>query len=327
MKVNLLIKFLFICISQIALSSSLLADGVKYPDEEWKGFDGKIVQRLQKIRELIGRGNKCKIAVHGEFVRSFKLNRSQYVPAALEAYLPKSVSCIADMSVNANTVNEKSGCALVSFDSGKGEYSTFFNSSFAMAMSKKACDSGGFEDLISMRGWWSADAYQNSSVEETIFTPSSYAEPWQFVLIYAESSKFVTWYSDAQKRGVAFVAKKRESDRKKEASETQQAIQRQKVKKAKANEDSEEDLSEEAQMQKDLERARKEKEEDAEGAKYQEEQDRKAQQENDRHAEELEKKMKTWYSRPLAERMSICKKKTGGGPNSDCGPQWYPAED
>lgn len=179
---------------------------VVYPDDEWKGFDAHMAERLHKIRELIGREQVCAVAIYGSLVDDFILNRSEFVPEALEAYSPKVVDCVTDISIDAKTINEKTGCALVSYNATTGSYSSYFNRSFKTAMSKKLCNSGGFDELMQMKGWWSADAWENSTVEQTMFTPRR--EKWQTVLVYVSEAKYVQWFGEARKRGEAFVESK-----------------------------------------------------------------------------------------------------------------------
>lgn len=184
---------------------------VQYPDDEWKGFDAKTAERLRKIRELIGGGDKCQVAIYGSMAKGFTMNKSEFVPAAIEMYLPKVMACIADLSINPNTVKEVSGCALVSYNSNNGEYTKYFNNTFPTAIAKKPCANGGFEELMQMKGWWSADAWRDSTVEQTLFTPATLNEKWQVVLVYASSGKYVQWFKDARSRGESFVTAKKKT--------------------------------------------------------------------------------------------------------------------
>ena len=194
------------CFSDAPSNAIFKSNSVKYPDEEWSSFDGHMVERLRKIRELIGRGNKCEVAIYDSSVEDFTLNRSKFVPAALDAYLPKSVHCIADISVGANTIDEKSGCALVSFNSGTDSYASYFNTYFRTAMSSKACKSGGFDELIAMRGLWSNYGKPQNSVEENLFMTTN--KKWRYALVYAGQSKYVDWFQKSRENGKHFSDKK-----------------------------------------------------------------------------------------------------------------------
>ena len=185
-------------------------DSVKYPDEEWAGFDRYVAERLQKIRELIGRNSKCVVAVYGTSAENFKRSRSKYaeVPAALNEWLPKSVRCVADISIDANTVNEQSGCAVVLFDSDTGNYSR--SRGVALPISKLHCNSGGFEELMKMKGRWGGMTME--TVEQNLI-PSSYVEnypdtEWKNALIYASSSKYAKWFHETNDGGKAFAESK-----------------------------------------------------------------------------------------------------------------------
>lgn len=175
---------------------------IQYPDEEWHDFDQHMVERLKKIRELIARGNKCEAAFYGESVKYFTLDRSQYVPAALDGYLPKFVTCVGDITVSPDTVNEVSGCALVYFNSGTGGYSHYFNQYTGIILSHHACRSGGFSDLMQKTEDYWPDAWPGSTVEQSIFTPKG--KKWQFVLIYAANSNYVKLFKEARERGRIF---------------------------------------------------------------------------------------------------------------------------
>lgn len=211
MKLTIFLLLLALPLNSFAFDWSMGLGSVQYPDDEWKGFDAKTADRLRKIRELIGRGEKCQVAIYGSMAKGFTMDKSQFVPAALDMYMPKVVACVADLSINPNTVKEVSGCALVSYNSNNGEYTKYFNNVFPTAIAKKPCANGGFEELMQMKGWWSADAWRDSTVEQTLFTPATLNEKWQVVLVYASSGKYVQWFKDAYSRGKTFVAAKKKN--------------------------------------------------------------------------------------------------------------------
>ena len=190
-----------------AFNWPLGSGGVKYPDEEMKDFHPKIKDRYLKMRSLLEKGQKCVVGIDGFMERYFRME-------VRDNYLPNSVTCIADIVVDPNTLREKSGCSLVRYNLDTDNYVPFFNKYFPQAMASKACGKGGFEELMQMRGWWFADAWQNSTVEETIFTPKTTNEPWQFLLIYAKDSEKTKWFMDARTRVKTFVDEKLKNSKK-----------------------------------------------------------------------------------------------------------------
>lgn len=220
------LNFLGVAISTMfILGPSLQAHAqVKYPDNEWAEFSNPVKTRFTKMRSLLGRDQKCKIAIHGQLLKFYKELENEY-------YLPEAVTCVQDIVANEGTLNEQSGCALVSYDLSKARYSPFYNAYFPRPMVSKLCDSGGFEELMAKKGFWSPVAGQNTSVEDAIFIGQIVSEPWRFVLIYAQSQKLVDWFVAAQKRGDARHAKDvqeydKEKERKLAAEKKEQEKQR-----------------------------------------------------------------------------------------------------
>ncbi len=206
MKLHLLLLVaLFTSVQSMqALAWSFELGGVNYPDSEMTDFNSKIKDRYIKMRQLLDKNQKCLVAIDGFMSKYFRLE-------VTDRYLPGSVNCIADIVINEGTLKEKSGCALARYDLNQDSYAPYFNRYFPQGMASKPCAAGGFEELLALRGWWSGDAWQNSTVEETLFTPKKLDEPWQWILVYAKSEKYVKWFSDARARGKAFVEAEQKS--------------------------------------------------------------------------------------------------------------------
>lgn len=214
---NRAIFHLVILAGAIAISSSVAfgwsfgMGGVNYPDQEMKDFYPKIKERYLKMRQILDKNQKCAVAIDGFMSRYYRQEVADH-------YLPNTVTCIQDIVENEGTLKEKKGCYALGYNLSQDRYTEFFNRYFPQPLSSKPCESGGFEELLAKRGWWSGDGWQNSTVEETLFTPKKLDEPWQWVLVYAKSEKYVKWFSEARARGKAFVQKKQSESAKKKGS-------------------------------------------------------------------------------------------------------------
>lgn len=182
-------------LAMMFLASSLsMASEVKYPDQEFADFSPKLKERLLKIRSLLERNKTCEVAIYSASKAVLKV-----------FYTPDSVQCIANMVVAEGSINEKTGCAFVNFDVNNAQV-TFGRGTPSQPIVSKLCADGGIQELMQLEGREARGANPAPTIEELLFhySPAIYS----YVLVYANSEKYVTWFSEARKKNAELVTKK-----------------------------------------------------------------------------------------------------------------------
>jgi len=156
-------------------------------------FGASIVQAepkfIEKTRDFMKKKKACVLAV-GVYIDNPESNALDSAPF---------VKCIADMTLYAGTINEKSGCSFTTYYPGTDQYKKV-KPKFEMAIGKP-CDQGGFEILLKMM----PDAICGSKTATAtvadclVYRPTADA---RYAFYYAESSKYEDWFKAATEKKV-----------------------------------------------------------------------------------------------------------------------------
>ena len=114
---------------------------------------------------------------------------------------PEIFHCVGDFEYKAGTIYATKGCALLSFNIGRGAIAPFFNQYFETAMVTKQCSKGGFEELISKKGTWSYSTIKGGTVQTAMFDDDWKNE--KTTLIHTERIKDVEWFKAARAKAIS----------------------------------------------------------------------------------------------------------------------------
>jgi hypothetical protein len=210
-----------------SIKNAVGANAVKYPDDEWKNFIPEYKAHFLKMRKILGDSGKCLVAITSDskFAYASKGEFSNLKASPLlSSRLPSSVACVQDIVLDPGTQKEVGGgCSLLSYDLNSQEYSVY-PGAVSVLQSPKRCASGGFEDLMKMKGWWSRNTYRDITIEQTIFSMAWVRRKQldkYYVLIFASSPKYQDWFVQARERGRKFVSDRLSKTSHKESQSTE----------------------------------------------------------------------------------------------------------
>lgn len=142
--------------------------------------ENKLMLRFKRFLE---KKNACDLAIG--FVH--KEEKLEY----------EALRCVADLTLNAGTVNEKRGCAFRTYLPEKDSYVTYDRNGWSTALpdtfvAGESCGSGGFEKLIEYEIALNSTC-KGPKVADCLMT--SQIADMQPVLLFANRSKYVEWIS------------------------------------------------------------------------------------------------------------------------------------
>ncbi len=135
-----------------------------------------------KYRRFLEKKKSCDIAI-GFVHRDGKL---EY----------EALRCVADLTLNAGTVNEKRGCAFRTYLPEKDLYVTYDRNGWSTAfpdtiVSGEECGSGGFEKVLEFQIALNTNC-KGPKVKNCLVSTQMDLQP---VLVFANRSKYIEWFS------------------------------------------------------------------------------------------------------------------------------------
>jgi hypothetical protein len=112
---------------------------------EFQGYDKGYIERINQIRAFVEKNDKCYASTFMIAKKSVRQYFSGYV---------QSVICASTLTFGHGTMNERTGCALVNFYPDTNSYREMMKRPFDIPMASKACENGGFEELMNKSDIW-----------------------------------------------------------------------------------------------------------------------------------------------------------------------------
>lgn len=156
--------------------------------KEFAEIDPNYTKYIEKIENFIRKKKVCLFA-------STTISSSDNIPTPESRY-PDKFTCITDIVKDKGTINEKSGCSLVSYNVKTGKYEKYASRYHGQAIASKPCMAGGFEELLKMKGNWGLVTMQEpNTVEYQIFERLSDSRIIKVILLDASKDKVLSWFN------------------------------------------------------------------------------------------------------------------------------------